>query len=126
MLQKLRRIFADPPQPADARVPKENEPEPLIPRLESEAAEGNVEAMFRLGSIYFSGVGVPRDPGHAKEWFEKAAAEGNTAAMRNLAGMYASGDGVEKDPDRAKEWLKKAEDIDIMLKAMALVWGVGE
>ena len=126
MLQKIRRFFADPPQPADADVPQALPLEPVIAQLEREAAEGNIDAMFRLGSMFISCDGVERDPAHAKEWFEKAAAEGNTAAMRRLAGMYAAGDGVEKDPAKEKEWLKKAEEIEIMLKAMDLVWGVAE
>jgi hypothetical protein len=29
-------------------------------------------------------------------------------------------------PARAKEWLRKAEKIEIILKAMGLVWGVAE
>ncbi|WP_319378298.1 tetratricopeptide repeat protein [uncultured Methanocorpusculum sp.] len=128
MLQKIRRFFADPPHPADADTdaPQGRTLEPVISRLEREAGEGNVEAMFRLGSIFISGDGAERDPALAKEWFEKVAAEGNTVAMRRLAGMYAAGDGVDKDPAKEKEWLRKAEEIEIMLKAMGLVWGVAE
>ena len=126
MFQKIRRIFADPPQPPEICQPQKPSPEQIIERLEREAAEGRVDAMYLLGMTYYSGDGVQKDPGQAKEWFEKAAAEGNSKAMRNLAEMYTAGDGVEKDPAKAKEWLRKAEEIEIMLKALGLVWGVAE
>ncbi|RBQ25349.1 MAG: hypothetical protein ALMCE001_04030 [Methanocorpusculum sp. MCE] len=103
MFQKIRRFFADTPHPAETCQPQKDTPEQIIERLEREVAEGNVDSMFQLGSIYFSGEGVQRDPSCAKEWFEKAAAEGNTAAMRNLAVMYTTGDGVEKDPAVANQ-----------------------
>ncbi len=103
MFQKIRCLFALENHPAGDNPCQKNTPEQIIERLEREAAEGNVDSMFQLGSIYFSGGGVQRDPSCAKEWFEKAAAEGNTAAMRNLAGMYAAGDGVDKDPAVANQ-----------------------
>jgi TPR repeat protein len=126
MFQKIRRLFTDPPQPAEICQPQNTTPEQIIERLEREAAEGKVDAIYLLGMAYYSGDGAAKDPGQAKAWFEKAAAEGNTAAMRNLAEMYTSGDGVEKDPVKAKEWVRKAEEIEIMLKALGLVWGVAE
>ncbi len=118
MFQKIRRLFADPPHPAEICQPT---PEQIIERLEREAAEGRVDAIYLLGMTYYSGNGVQKDPGQAKEWFEKAAAEGDTKAMRNLAEMYTFGDGVKKDPAKAQEWLRKAEEIEIMLKALELV-----
>jgi len=126
MFQKLRRLFSPENHPVETCQPQKDTPEQITARLEREAAEGSVDAIYMLGMIYFSGDGAERDPGRAKEWFEKAAAEGNTAAMRNLAGMYSAGDSVEKDPAKEKEWLRKAEEIEIMLKALGLVWGVAE
>ncbi|MDO9522443.1 MAG: tetratricopeptide repeat protein [Methanocorpusculum sp.] len=126
MFQKIRRLFADPPQPAEICQPQNTTPEQIIERLEREAAEGKVDAIYLLGMAYYSVDGAAKDPGQAKAWFEKAAAEGNTAAMRNLAEMYTAGNGVEKDPVKAKEWVRKAEEIEIMLKALGLVWGVAE
>ena len=126
MFQKIRRLFSPKNRPAEINPPQNTAPEHITARLEREAAEGNVEAMFQLGSIYISGDGVERNPARAKEWFEKAAVVGSPKAMRRLAGMYTAGDGVEKDSVKAKEWLRKAEEIEIMLKAMGLVWGVAE
>ncbi|MDD2411212.1 MAG: hypothetical protein PHV81_06090, partial [Candidatus Methanomethylophilaceae archaeon] len=73
MLQKIRRLFADPPQTAETCQPPNTTPEQIIERLEREAAEGNVDAMFRLGSIYFSGEGVKRDPAVANQRFARKA-----------------------------------------------------
>jgi len=126
MFQKIRRLFSPKNRPAEINPPQNTAPEHITARLERESAEGTVEAMFQLGLMYYSGDGAAKDLARAKEWFEKAAAEGNTKAMRGLAGMYTAGDGVEKDSVKAKEWLKKAEEIEIMLKAMGLVWGVAE
>jgi TPR repeat protein len=51
------------------------------------ANQGNVDAQNNLGVMYYSGEGVPRDPGKAKEWFSKAAAQGNEDAKANLEAM---------------------------------------
>ncbi len=126
MFQKIRRLFSPENHPKEDNESQNTPPVSVIPRLEREAAEGRGDAIFRLCLIYYFGDGAAKDPGQAKEWFEKAAAEGNTAAMRNLAEMYTAGNGVEKDQAKAKEWLRKAEEIEIMLKALGLVWGVAE
>ncbi|HKM42164.1 MAG TPA: tetratricopeptide repeat protein [Methanocorpusculum sp.] len=126
MFQKIRRLFAWENHPAGESPCQKNTPEQIIGRLEREAAEGSVDAMYLLGMTYYSGNGAEKNSVKAQEWFEKAAAEGNTVAMRNLAGMYTAGDGVEKNPAKAKEWLRKAEAIEIMLKALGWVWGVAE
>jgi len=103
MFQKIQRLFADPPQTAEICQPQNTTPEQIIKRLEGEAAEGKVDAIYLLGMAYYSGDGAAKDPAVAKAWFKKAAAEGNTKAMRNLAEMYTTGNGVEKDPAVANQ-----------------------
>ncbi|WP_048062024.1 hypothetical protein [Methanocorpusculum labreanum] len=61
MLQKILRIFADPPQPADAGPAPGIPFEPVISRLEREAGEGNVDAIYLLG--------VAKDPAVANQRF---------------------------------------------------------
>ncbi|HJJ51486.1 MAG TPA: tetratricopeptide repeat protein [Methanocorpusculum sp.] len=126
MFQKIRRLFSPENPPREDNDFQKTPQVPVIPRLEREAAEGKVEAMYLLGMIYYSGDGASKDPEQAKAWFEKAAAEGDTVAMRSLAEMYNNGEGVEKDPVKAQEWLRKAEAIEIMLKTLGWVWGVSE
>ena len=60
-----------------------------------EAAEqGHAEAQFRLGAMYFSGDGVPRDDAGALKWYRLAAEQGHAEAKDNLAYMYENGLGM--------------------------------
>jgi len=69
MFKKMRCLLADPPQTAETCRQQNTTPEQIIERLEREAGEGNIDAMFRLGSIYFSGEGVEKDPAVANQRF---------------------------------------------------------
>jgi eukaryotic-like serine/threonine-protein kinase len=68
------------------------------------ADAGLAKARNNLGSLYYSGQGVPKDPRKAAEWFSKAAYQNNADAQYNLAYLYESGDGVPKNLDEAKKW----------------------
>ena len=41
------------------------------------AAEGNADAQYALGVVYFKGEGVSRDLNDSMKWFEQAANSGN-------------------------------------------------
>ncbi len=75
---------------------------------EKAAAQGNAEALNRLGMIYEQGIGVPQDYGKAVEWYEKAAAQGDAAAQLNLGEMCEKGFGVPQDYARAYMWVNLA------------------
>ena len=47
------------------------------------AEQGNAQAMFGLGLIYYNGRGVPKDYVMAYMWFNLAAAQGNETADKN-------------------------------------------
>jgi TPR repeat protein len=47
----------------------------------------SAEALFALGNLYASGLGVEKNPGKARELWEKAAAGGNPAAKFALEGI---------------------------------------
>jgi eukaryotic-like serine/threonine-protein kinase len=68
------------------------------------ADAGLAKARNNLGSLYYSGQGVPKDARKAAEWFSKAAYQNNADAQYNLAYLYESGDGVPKNLDEAKKW----------------------
>lgn len=76
--------------------------------LEQAAAQGNVNAQFRLGAMYENGEGVPRDYARARRWYEKAAAQGNGWAQICLGVLYAEGHGVRQDYAQARAWFEKA------------------
>ena len=68
------------------------------------AGEGNAEAQFNLGVMYFDGKGVPQDYAEAAKWFRLAATQGNADAQFKLGTMYAKGQGVVQSHVRAHLW----------------------
>lgn len=73
------------------------------------AAEGHVEAQYRLGRLYFRGEGV-RDDGEAARWYREAAEQGHAESQNNLALMYEAGRGVPQDDAEAARWYREAAD----------------
>ncbi|MDR1463260.1 MAG: sel1 repeat family protein, partial [Azoarcus sp.] len=62
---------------------------------EEVAKEGNPEAEFNIGVMYYDGEGIPKNRKEAAVWFRKAAEKGHLCSQYNLANMLESGDGVE-------------------------------
>ncbi len=81
--------------------------------FQSGAAQGNPEAMLRLGMMYAAGQGVQQDLDQAVAWLSKSAAAGNGTAMYNLGIMYAQGHGVAPDLPQAAAWLRRAADAGV-------------
>ena len=69
---------------------------------------GDKWGMFRLGFMYDSGRGVPRDDAQAVLWFRKAAEAGEPNAMEDLGFIYANGRGLPQDDAQAVLWYRKA------------------
>lgn len=61
-----------------------------------------------LGSMYWRGDIVPRDPQRAATLFQQAVSAGSVSACNNLGVCYEDGDGVERDMTRATELYAKA------------------
>ena len=61
-----------------------------------EAEEGNKEAFYNIGLLYFFGNGVQKNLPLAFEYCQKAAFMGSPRAQNNLAFMYIKGMGVKK------------------------------
>jgi TPR repeat protein len=72
------------------------------------AEQGNVDAQFILGMMYFSGLGVAQDAVQAAAWLRKAADQGNADAQFILGEMYGTGQGVPQDYVFAHMWLNLA------------------
>lgn len=68
------------------------------------AVQGDAEAQFNLGVMYFDGKGVPQDYAEAAKWYRLAATQGNADAQFNLGTMYAKGQGVAQNYVRAHLW----------------------
>jgi len=74
------------------------------------AEDGDVDAQYNLGVIYYHGEGVPRDFEKAYIWFRKAAEQDDADAQYNLGFMYGRGEGVQKDHTQSLQWFKRAAD----------------
>lgn len=68
------------------------------------AEQGNSEAQYHLGDIYYKGQGVTQDYKKAKEWYEKSAVQGSPKAQYNLGLMYEQGHGVRQNYYLALEY----------------------
>ena len=69
-----------------------------------EADEGNKEAFYNIGLLYFFGNGVEKNLPLAFEYCQKAAFMGSPRAQNNLAFMYIKGLGVEKSYINSYAW----------------------
>ena len=74
------------------------------------ADQGDIEAIYNLGSCYAVGMGVEKDKKQAFEWYKKAAVKGHAEAQYCLGQYYRKGTCVEKDIDIAVEWYRKSAD----------------
>ena len=77
-----------------------------VKELKPLAEQGNADAQFNLGSLYYQGWGVPQDYKEAAKWFRKAADQNHVYAQATLGTIYAEGvQGViEKDYPQALMW----------------------
>ena len=73
------------------------------------ADQGDADAQFNLGNMYYSGEGVPESDAEAVKWYRKAADQGMAAAQNNLGIMYANGKGVPENNALAYVWLSMAK-----------------
>lgn len=74
------------------------------------AGEGNAQAQYNLGEMYFAGNGVPMNKGETARWWSKAAEQGYADAAYWLGMMYSVGDGVPHDDTEAERlWSRAAE-----------------
>ena len=74
------------------------------------AEQGNADAQFNLGWMYYEGEGVPKDDAEAARWFLKSAEQGIATAQFNLGEMYKEGIGVPQDDAEAAKWYRKAAE----------------
>jgi len=81
--------------------------EQLDRRLE-QAAEGDVEAQYAVGDMYYKGRGTYVDHEKAYIWFRRSAALGHRKAEFKLGYMYLKGIGVGQDSTRAFELLRSS------------------
>jgi Sel1 repeat len=79
-------------------------------KLRQAAEQGDANAQFRLGTLYYKGQGVAQDYAEAARWYRKAAGQGQPEAQCYLGSLYALGQGVAQDYAEAVRWFRKAAD----------------
>ena len=76
--------------------------------LRAQSDEGNSDAKFYLGTLYYIGKNLNQDFDKAIKLFEEASDGGNVSATFNLGIIYAKGRGVDIDEKKAFDYYKKA------------------
>ena len=73
------------------------------------AEQGDVDAQFNLGVMYYKGEGVPKNFVYAHMWFNIAASQGNKKAVesRDLVAKEMTSSQIEKAQELAAECEKK-------------------
>lgn len=75
-----------------------------------QAQDGDMDAQYNLGILFYNGKGMSRDLGEAARWFLLAAEQGDADARYNLGLMYGRGEGVDKNLDESRRWLLQAAE----------------
>lgn len=85
---------------------KPNDAVAAVRDLKPLAEQGNAEAQFNLGSLYYQGLGVAQNYKEAVQWIYKAAEQGHVSAQTTLGSLYAEGvhGVIEKDYPPALMW----------------------
>jgi len=74
------------------------------------AEQGEENAQYDLGRLYYQGKGVTQDYSQALSWYRKAAEQGNAKAQYGVGYMYYSGLGETQDYAQAFTWYRKAAE----------------
>lgn len=73
--------------------------------------ENDPQAQYRLGAMFYKGIGLPRpDFQRAVAFFARAANNGYAPAQTKLGLLYWRGEGVTKDLVMAHKWLYLAQE----------------
>lgn len=75
---------------------------------QSQAESGDVEAQYKLGSMYLTGTGTPPDLQLAAKWLTRAADKNHTKAQFKLGHLYYVELADEGDMQSALDWFNKA------------------
>lgn len=74
------------------------------------AEQGNTEAQYELGRMYFLGRDVAKNATEAEKWYQKAANQGNAKAQNELGNLYYTGLNVTRNYSEAIKWYQKQQN----------------
>ena len=90
----------------------ENENTEYVNSLISRAENGDAEAMYELGNIYYWGENVELDYEKSAKYYEQAASLGHLNAIKGISFMYQDGLGVPRDLKKSYMYSQQAYDIE--------------
>ena len=73
-----------------------------------QAAQGNRDAAYQVGTAYWQGKTVPQDMEQAVHWWTEAAEKGHPIAQFLLGSAYHDGNGIAKDARKSVQWYRKS------------------
>lgn len=88
--------------------------------LQPLADQGNAEAQYWVGNMYFSGESVTKDFVEGVKWYRKAAEQGFAPAQGILGSAYEHGWGTKIDYAEALKWYQKSADQGYAASQMML------
>jgi len=95
-----------------------NETPHSFEQIKTLADQGDADAQYNLGSIYYFGKGITKNYQIAFEWYKKAAEQGHAQAQENLGSMYYRKGTTENDQKAIKWFTKAAEQGDVEAQIM--------
>ncbi len=84
------------------------------------ADQGDAQALYLVGSMFFEGNGVTKDKPKGAALFQFAAEAGYAEAELRLATMYQIGEGVRKDTDNSLYWNRRAAEHGLPLAQLGM------
>ncbi|MBL1143193.1 MAG: sel1 repeat family protein [Proteobacteria bacterium] len=79
-------------------------------RLRPLATQGDADAQYQLGTLYYSGKDVKQDYSQAALWYRRAAQQGSVDAQYSLGNMFLMGEGIVQDDEQAAQWYAMAAE----------------
>lgn len=76
--------------------------------LEVLANQGDIQAQYKLGQMYYNGKGTEQNLKKAFKFFQKSAKQNFSESQFMLGEMYYNGIYVRKSLSKAKNWYEKA------------------
>lgn len=112
--EKWKEVVPHPPrveeQPKHTHTAPDTLTDAALEAMFQQAEEGDVNAQYNLGIMFYNGEGVEKDYAQAMQWFLAAASQGDAEAQFNLGIMIGRGEGVKKDPKISRQWFEKAAE----------------
>src|ERR1039457_2692174 len=68
------------------------------------AEQGDAEAQYVMGKLYYEGKGVTQDFQQSAKWMREAAEQGRADAQLSLGNFYFDGEGVKQDYNASFKW----------------------